>query len=441
MTVKISAQFDNALVSGSSAERYLLVKITGVADSIKQRVPLNLSLVLDRSGSMAGDNKLKLVKEAASFVVERLTEQDRVSVVVYDDTINVIAKSVRATSANRRTISSVIKEIRSGGSTNLGEGWLTGCREVAEYQTEARYVDCAWLLTDGLANVGITNQEELTAHATELRKRGISTTTFGVGLDFNEDLLRALAEKGGGNFYFIDSSKQIKNYFEGELGERLNTVARSLALEVRFSMPRTGAGSSTSTSTGAADKLEGLNDYEATRGEGRLIMQLGDLYAGEEKQVLVKVSLGAGRNGEQVKLSSLLMFTDAQSGLGSEVQGSDGLTLTYTSEQEAAAASISAEMKEIMGKVLGARAKQEILAANKRGDYAEAAAQAQAYRTTTHSTGIADSKEVEAEIASVDSLAQAASAAPLAPKMAKSAHYSSHMATRNRQDYKKEDEK
>lgn len=428
MAVKISAQFDNTLVSSNHTERYLLITATGVADSIKQRVPLNLSLVLDRSGSMAGENKLELVKQAACFVVERLTEQDRVSVVIYDENVNLIAKSLHATSANRQNIVSAIKQIHTGGSTNLSEGWLTGCREVAEYQAETRYVDCAWLLTDGLANAGIVSQEELTVHATELRKRGISTTTFGVGLDFNEDLLRALAEKGGGNFYFIDSSKQIKNYFEGELGERLSVVARNLALEVRFATFVSGG------------TLEGLNDYEATRGDGRLIMHVGDLYAGEEKQILVKVSLGAGQSGEQVKLSSLLMFTDAQSGKGSEVQVNEVLVLTRSSDAEVEAQPINPALKEIIGKVLGARAKQEILAANKRGDFAAASGVAQFYQEQVQSAGVADDKAVAAEIATVAKLAEAAAAAPLAPGLAKATHYSSHMAARSRRDYKKEED-
>lgn len=429
MAVKISAQFDSSLVSSKQTERYLLITVTGVADTTKQRVPLNLSLILDRSGSMSGDNKLGLVKEAASFVVARLTEQDRVSVVVYDENVNIIAKSAHATSANRLAISAAIKQIHSGGSTNLGEGWLTGCREVAEFQSETRYIDCAWLLTDGLANAGITSQEELTAHATELRKRGVSTTTFGVGLDFNEDLLRALAEKGGGNFYFIDSSSQIKNYFEGELGERLSVVARNLALEVRFATP---------VSSG---NFEGLNDYESTRGEGRLIMHLGDLYAGEEKQILVKVSVGAGQVGEQVNLSSLLMFTDALSGKGSEVRMTDALTLTRTSDEEAEAQPINPALKEIIGKLLGARATQEILAANKRGDYAAAGSIAASFKQQIQSASLdLEDEAVAKEVTNVDRLAEQAAAAPLGGKLAKQAHFNSHMATRSRRDYKKEDE-
>jgi Ca-activated chloride channel family protein len=294
---------------------------------------------------------------------------------------------------------------------------------VAEFQTEARYIDCAWLLTDGLANVGIVSQEELTNHASELRKRGISTTTFGVGLDFNEDLLRAMAEKGGGNFYFIDSSKQVKNYFEGELGERLNTVARGLALQIEF--PE-GVG------------LDCVNNYEMSRGSSRIILQLGDMYAGEERRVLVKVTTPASPLGNQLKLNALLMFTNPKTGEGHEVRVTDDLTLTSTSDQECNAQVIEAELKEIIGQLLVARTKQEILTANRQGDYAGVQSAAAVLRQQVADAKISDAPAVQKELAELEQLSQDASA-PLEPAKAKGIHYSSHMSSRSRKDYKKEE--
>jgi len=422
MTLKISAKYDGSLIRVGGSERYLLFKIVAEASSTLNRVPLNLSLVLDRSGSMSGENKLELVKQAAAFVVQRLSDQDRVNVIAYDDEIRVVSPSVKATAANRQVVAAEIGKLHTGGSTNLGEGWLTGCRQVAEFQTEARYIDCAWLLTDGLANVGIVSQEELTTHATELRKRGISTTTFGVGLDFNEDLLRAMAEKGGGNFYFIDSSKQVKNYFEGELGERLNTVARGLALQIQFP---------------EGVSLDCVNDYETSRGSSRVILQLGDMYAGEERQVLVKVTTPAHQTGEQVKLSALLMFTTPQTGAGHEASVTDNLTLTCTSEQECNAQVIEAELKEIIGKLLVSRARQEILAANRIGDYAGVESKKRAFFQSMSDADLDDAPAVQKELEELEQFSQEAAAAPLRAEQAKEAHFRSHMTSRSRKDYKR----
>src|SRR5687768_5531240 len=96
--------------------------------------------------------------------------------------------SCATTSSAKGNLERSITTIQSGGSTNLSGGWLEGCREVADHQKERGTIDRALLLTDGLANVGIVDQEELCKHASELRKRGVSTSTFGIGDDYNEDL-------------------------------------------------------------------------------------------------------------------------------------------------------------------------------------------------------------------------------------------------------------
>jgi Ca-activated chloride channel homolog len=423
MTVKITAKFDGNLVRTGGSERYILFKLSADAGKKASRAPLNLSLIIDRSGSMSSENKLNLVKQAAAFVVERLADDDRVSVVAYDDEIRTVTKPTKATLSNRHEIIHAIKKLNTGGSTNLGEGWLTGCRHIAEYQSENRYIDTAWLLTDGLANVGITSQEELTMHAAELRKRGISTTTFGVGTDFNEDLLRAMAEKGGGNFYFIDSSSQIRNYFEGELGEKFNTVARNLSLVLRFP---------------EGVKVENLNDYEMDKGGNRLNTHIGDIYAGEEKLVVFKVIAPKGDRGEQLDLNALLTYTNATTREGREIRAEGNLTLTYASDSACDSQALDAEVGELAVKLAAARAKQEILAANRAGDYAAAKSINATFQAQTAAMPYAApaGATVAEELKEVEDLAQQAEA-PMTAAEAKSIHYRTHMVQRSRKDYKK----
>src|SRR5262245_34986505 len=222
----LSAECDRRLVAVEVSSQRTVEWIVAAPDVSRHtsRAPLNLALILDRSGSMQGD-KLRYVQQAACHVLDLLDERDRVAVVAYDDQVNLIAASAPITAQSRESLKRQINELRPGGWTDLAGGWLTGCREVADHLAP-QGLSRALLLTDGLANRGITDIEELTHHARELRKRGVATSTFGVGLDFNENLLESLAEQGGGHFYYIDRPDRIPDVFRGELGELLTVVAR-----------------------------------------------------------------------------------------------------------------------------------------------------------------------------------------------------------------------
>jgi Ca-activated chloride channel family protein len=269
-----------------------------------ERAPLNLALVIDRSGSMQGD-KLRFVKQAASHVLDLLDERDRIAVVAYDDQINVIARSEPVTEQARRDLKERINALQPGGWTDLGGGWLEGCREVAAHLT-AEGLHRALLLTDGLANRGITDIEELTHHARELRRRGVLTSTFGVGLDFNEHLLEGLATQGGGHFYYIERPDQIPEVFRRELGELLTVIAREVFLSV--SIPR-------------GVSLELLGDLPHERSGDRLRIFLGDVCAGERRTLYTRALTPPDAPGTSVVLRGELGFA-----------GLDGQTVVVTAE-------------------------------------------------------------------------------------------------------------
>src|SRR5262249_38130669 len=158
-----------------------------------------------------------------------LDERDRIAIVAYDDQITVLSRSEPLTTQIRSNLKARVMELQPGGLTDLSGGWLEGCREIASHQLPTG-VNRALLLTDGLANRGIADIEELIHHARELRRRGVSTSTFGVGLGFNEQLLEALATQGGGHFYYIERPDQMSELFRRELGELLTVVAREAFL-------------------------------------------------------------------------------------------------------------------------------------------------------------------------------------------------------------------
>lgn len=277
-----------------SSQRTIEWTVTGGQQMIpSQRAPLNLALILDRSGSMQGD-KLRYVQQAAGHVLDLLDERDRIAVIAYDDQVTLLAPSTPVTPAARTELKRKIDELRPGGWTDLSGGWLTGCREVAAHQSHEG-VDRALLLTDGLANRGITDIEELTHHARELRRRGVATSTFGVGLDFNEQLLEALAEQGGGHFYYIERPDQIPSVFRSELGELLTVIAREVFLQI--DIPR-----------GVSAELLGELPHE--RQPDRLRVFLGDLCAGQSRALYTRVLLPPDAPGTTLVLRGELGFAD-----------------------------------------------------------------------------------------------------------------------------------
>src|SRR6185436_2184437 len=303
-TLTLSAECDRRLVAAEVSSQRTIEWVVGAPDVPRRadRAPLNLALVLDRSGSMQGE-KLRYVQQAACHVLDMLDERDRIAVVAYDDQVILLAPSQPISEHTRGELKRKINELRPGGWTDLSGGWLEGCREVAAHQSPDG-IDRALLLTDGLANRGITDIEELTHHARELRRRGVSTSTFGVGLDFNEHLLEALAEQGGGHFYYIERPDHIPAVFRRELGELLTVVAREAFLSVTIP-------------SGVAVEL--LGDLPHERTGARLRMFLGDLCAGERRALYTKVLTPPDALGTSVVLRGELGYADLDGRTATEI--------------------------------------------------------------------------------------------------------------------------
>ncbi len=295
--ITLTWQTDRAFIPvNQPCQRYIHLTLQAPTPGQKpDRMPLNLSLIIDRSGSMSGD-KLEYVKEAAIHALRLLTDNDRVSVIVYDDEVQLLSSSRAMTADGREEFIRQIRQVKPGGMTNLSGGWFTGCDQIADYMSN-NYLNRALLLTDGLANVGMTDHEQLVNQAKELRRRGITTTTFGVGHNFNQFLLQGIADTGGGHFYFIDKPNQIPNYFNGELGELLTTVAREMTLEINLSHSLS---------------FNLLNDipYEGQGQSYRLF--LGDAYAGEHRDLVLKLDIPAQALEQKILLNGTLRYEDVQ---------------------------------------------------------------------------------------------------------------------------------
>jgi Ca-activated chloride channel family protein len=294
----ISTTWEHPVVDAAGGEAALVVTIAAPEQPAidRPRTPIDVAFVLDRSGSMTGE-KLTLVKRATDVALDHLSPQDRVALVIYDDQVDTLHPLAPATADVKATIRHRLAHVEAGGTTYLSGGWLAGCRELAEagpYGETITRPRRAILLTDGLANVGITDDAELAKHATELRLRGITTTTVGVGLGFDEMLLSAMAEAGGGAFQFIAHPRELGPFFSGEIADLLSTAATRVRL--RLTMPH-----------GMHATL--VNAFPAER-EGKTIsVDLRDFSAGETIKLVFDVQVAPGPLASTLELSARLSWT------------------------------------------------------------------------------------------------------------------------------------
>ena len=270
MQHKVLVDYELAVAQQGFIVRAML-KLEGQAPTRDNRIPLNLSVVLDRSGSMAGE-KLAAARDAAAMLIRRLHPNDTVSVVAYDDEVITVAEP--ATGDTQAALPQQVQAIHPGGSTNLSGGWLRGRELVARVKREGG-VNRVVLLTDGLANVGITAPDQLLGLYRTACGAGITTTTIGFGADYDEKLLRGMADAGGANTYYIERPDQAADVFAEELEGLLTLCAQTVAVEIRPS--------------DAVTLTAIRHQYPTTTlGTGGARLELGDVYAREPKSVLVE---------------------------------------------------------------------------------------------------------------------------------------------------------
>ncbi|MEJ7758417.1 MAG: VWA domain-containing protein [Gemmatimonadaceae bacterium] len=344
-----------------------LLKFEGDSVENPREVPLNLSLVLDRSGSMSGE-KLEHARKAAAFLVRRLRPADVVSVVAYDDSVITVAEP--ATGAAQAGLAREIETIMSGGSTNLSGGWLRGRDLVtrngsstpdapAEPGDASRgsAINRVILMTDGHANVGITDPVRLLGLCSNGLKQGVTTTTIGFGGDYDEELLRGMAEAGGGHSYYIENPDQAPGVFEEEIEGLLSLAAQNIEVKIK---PEP-----------FVDLVNVHNDYQSHGNTDGITVAVGDLYARDPKSLLIEFFVA---DVETVGDRSIAVIS-----VTADVVGADG----GVQRQEIripVAATLSAEGREEpeiqRTKILldAAKARDEARVRGQRGDYGGAAA-------------------------------------------------------------------
>lgn len=264
----------SGLLAGHDTTATALIRVRAPAapdGNARDRSPLNLAIVIDRSGSMQG-RPLAEAKRCAEFVVGGLALSDTVSVVAYDNRVDVLAPSHKLTDRNK--VLAVIRSITEGGSTALFDGWRLGADQALFGHTQ-EHVSRVLLLSDGNANHGLMDPDQIASKVAHVAEQGVSTSTYGLGHHFNEHLMMEMARAGQGNGYYGESVQDLMDPFQQEFDLLNSLCARRLSLSLE-----------------AADGVEVrlLNRYEEI-GQGR--WRLPDLAYGGEAWALAELRIPA----------------------------------------------------------------------------------------------------------------------------------------------------
>jgi len=347
--MKLTATIDRRYVpSHRSCHRHVKVVVQAPeAQTQGERPPVNIAFALDRSGSMGG-GKFRLAQQAVEQAIGRLDPRDRFSLVVFDHAVETVFPSELATPRARRRALAALARFGPRGSTNLGEGWLSGCGQVAAHLSDASVGRCM-LLTDGLANVGIIDPPTLCHHATQLRDRGVSTSTFGVGHDFDEQLLGSMSDAGGGAFTYIEHAEQIPALMDQELGETLEVVARSVVLEIVLP-------------TGVT--VSPVGPYAVEVGDGVARIRLPDLVSGQLLDLPIKFGFPKASRGHELRLD---IRVDDRGGVLEGLEAA--VEVGYTDRDTNRAQARDVDVDRFVAERYAARAMQDAARLNRDGDF------------------------------------------------------------------------
>jgi len=231
-SVAIDMRWGNEIISDNDPYAVLQIGFaTEIIDDFSNIEPVNICLVIDKSGSMASDSRMLKLKIALNRFVDNLRPNDKIAIVAYDSEADLLLPMQFV--ADKLKVKLVISSLKTGGNTNLNDGMMTGYKELEKYYCK-NSTNRLVLLTDGLTNTGVTDTEKIIKNSLEYNKKGIDISTIGVGYNVNFDLLRQLAKAGRGLNHFVGQSEDIEKVFINEVESLLSPVAKDVSIEVNY---------------------------------------------------------------------------------------------------------------------------------------------------------------------------------------------------------------
>jgi Ca-activated chloride channel family protein len=295
-TLGLDLRVGNTQVPNSGGEAWVQIGLQARSAKPEEIAPLNLALVIDRSGSMDSPEKMPYLKRSLKVFLESLAANDIVSIVAYSTEPEVIVSAREV--GDGAWIDKAIARLEPAGSTNLHGGLMLGFREVDRY-FDPRRNNRVILLTDGIANVGMTDPDRIAADAQEYNQRGIHLSTIGLGRDFNDALLLRLAIQGQGAYHYIDSAEEMDKVFRKDVLGLIQKAAGDVSVLLR---PSDGV------------HLVGLTGYEGRPPAGPVEVRLRDMGTDDSQVVLAQLDLNPQPAGRRMLAKVELQYTDQLTG-------------------------------------------------------------------------------------------------------------------------------
>jgi Ca-activated chloride channel family protein len=296
-TLLVDARLGHASLGKSSrGETYLFAQVTAADDALAAAAapPMNLGLVIDRSGSMKGDRIVNAMN-AAVGALERMRDGDSVTVVSFDQTAHVVVPPTRVSAGNRSSIEGAIRSIRLGGDTCISCGLKEGMRQLQLTSLGGDRVNRMILLSDGATNSGVKDLAGMRAMAGRMHEKGVTISTIGVDVDFDERMMAAIAAEANGRHHFVPNASALPAVFAQEFDDALASVAKEAELTIDLA---------------PGVEVAEVFDRSFRREGDRLVVPFGTFSAKQEKTVLVKLKVPTDKDGAEDVAKVSLAFRD-----------------------------------------------------------------------------------------------------------------------------------
>jgi Ca-activated chloride channel family protein len=363
MTLTTEVVQDKVL-QGGDGQVTVSLTLSGARLPMSQDVAVpssDLVVVLDRSGSMEGQ-KISDARQAIIQLLDQLGPDDRLGLLTYSNGVQARSALVSMTAANRRQLTAAVRSIRAGGGTNLGAGLESGIAMLLQTPGHGRQRKLI-LISDGLANQGITGPEALGQMASRALQNHFSISTVGVGLDFNEVLMTAIADQGAGRYHFLENPQLFARAFESELKAARQVAAADVQLRIPLA---------------PGVRLTAAGGYPIHHEDGAAVINPGDLRSGQRRTLYLTFAVPT-QTEREITLGRIQAQYRHDDRIRT-INASGPLTVACVPDEAAVMASIKKEhWGDQVVREAFSRLKEEVAADIRKGDKARAQARIQAY--------------------------------------------------------------